>query len=765
MPVKVVTATSRTAGARMARGSGLALSEGTPREAYATGSVDGSTSAAARPRGVRQEAGIEVYVDGALVPLRHLIGGITVDRSIDQPLQRWSFGVLFATAVSLWGSPWARVGPSLGRRSIDLVGVYRTATGVHRFPLITDGVCDNMQCVSSKEGTLAVFNGVDRGGRRDRRAITKIIPAGAGLTRGRVVQLLLAEAGETAFRLEPGSTVYKEVQAVDTSAVRLAQEMLDAEGRRLLWNREGFAVNPRIGRREGRPLKVALEPRDLLYIGTVEVGHSGDVVTDVTLTGTEQVVRDAEAAQGRTSKVNEVEIQAIYAPAVASYRQNNTTGALTPQLGPGAAKLRPVSLVRNIVETSGGVVVTEIEEVYGYHWVEGPRYVYGAAGARYPLTAYLGEDGTEGGSEPAYVEMFERWRLISRKVTRHYYAQDGYFGPASQVGRTYEPWGSRLAGGTENSAPTGVVMPGTEGYKLGSVTDYFSWGMARRALKERDAGVSWEEIDPRDGVRVNGAGEGVVSEGEPGVSGDGESFRLSGREVEIIEAVPVTGYITSTTVYSLGFSLRPGTAYWYAGGDESAQEREVFQLKGWTTTAYTMPEESGHTSIATEWVFDGRPQVVGSRTERKDGAAPAVARIPQPGNSEGLYESEDVAARAMTARSTESRQIKVRLYCPDLEISHEKKEVKTSVPWAETPEELALLCALLVEQSAAAPVGFVTAANYTVAEADWVHLYFPPLALDHDLEIQSVQHGVEGLQGPRVTTFTANAYPEVVYGE
>src|SRR5687767_8346390 len=79
-------------------------------EALGTVTVDGSVTLAARPRGIRQEVGLEVAVGGAFVPLAELHGGLSVERDVHRTMQAWGFQLpVPRDGVGYFGSPFARV--------------------------------------------------------------------------------------------------------------------------------------------------------------------------------------------------------------------------------------------------------------------------------------------------------------------------------------------------------------------------------------------------------------------------------------------------------------------------------------------------------------------------------------------------------------------------------------------------------------------------------------------------------------------------------
>jgi hypothetical protein len=720
-----------------------------PWEAIGTLEVDGSTSDAAVPRaGTVQEVGLEVEVSGAAVPLGELLG-VEVDRDWSRPTQSWGFSMPLAESAARFGSPYDRVGPGMGKQEVDVFGTYRTATGVHRFPLIRGGIVDNSQRRAGAGAYVEQFSGGDKGARRDRRNVTLVLPAGHGLYRDRIIRDVYALAGETAFRLERMRQAYKEVQLVDSAAPDLPAELAATEGRALYYDRAGALTNPKIGVRGNKPILLTLEEGDLLLIADVESSHPGDVVTDVTLTGTEQVVREPEEACGlETHPPQEVVIFGPYTPWHATYSQGSGCGLtdLDPLLLP-LPDDTPISRTRTTIVERCGVVVMEMVEVFGWKRIETARYQYGAAGAlNCRGGVFLDADAMVNGSEPAFAQSFERPDiLLSRTVTRHFYDKPGF-------GFT----GNHLVTDPEHKLVTGS---GTTGYRLGSVTTTDAWRHVRKALKVRVPGTSWEEVDPTNGLLVTGNGEGVAEASE--------SFGRIGKQVEVVDT-DAKGYIDSETVYDQGFALRPGNGYQFAGGDTFASQTEVFGLRGWRVNAYlSKAGEAGHKFVSVPYFYDGTTAKAQPGTiEDRDGARPAVDRI-QPEGEDAfdptLFETDEEREAARNARPTESRQIKVRMSAPSLLATHEPREVKTSLSWAENIVDLAEAAAHIILLSCRHAILFTTAANFGLKEGDWIRLRCRAngMQLDHDLEIQAMRASSGPWPQPCVTAFVGAVYPEI----
>lgn len=720
-----------------------------PWEAIGTLEVDGTTSDAMVPRaGTVQEVGLEVDVNGLAVPLAEVLS-IEVDRDWSRPTQSWGFSMPLAESAARFGSPYDRVGPGMGKQEVDVSGVCRTSTGTHRFPLIRGGLVDNSQRRAGAAGYVEQFNGGDKGARRDRRNVTLVLPPGHGLYRDRIIRDVYALAGETAFRLERMRQAHKEVQLVDAAAPDLPAELAATEGRALFYDRSGALTNPKIGIRGNKPILLTLEEGDLLLIADVESSHPGDVITDVTLTGTEQVVREPEEACGlETKPPQEVVIFGLYTPWHATYSQGS--GCALTDLDPVLVPLpddTPISRTRTTIVERCGVVVMEVVEVFGWKRIETARYQYGAAGAlNCRGGVFLDSDATVNGSEPAFAQSFERPDiLLSRSVTRHYYDKAG-FGFS----------GNHLTTDSEHKL---VTRAGTTGYRLGSVTTTDAWYQIRKALKVAVPGTPWEEIDPTNGLLVTGSGEGVAEASEV--------FRRVGKQVEVVDS-DADGYIEAEIVYDYGYTLRPGTGYQFAGGDTFASQTEAFGLRGWQQTSYlSVLGEGGHVAVTTQFVYDGTsPKVAGGQKESRDGARPAVDRI-QPEGEDAfdpvLFETDEEREEARNARPTESRQIKVRMSAPSLLATHEPREIKTSLPWAENIEDLAEAAAHIIRQSCRHAIVFTTPPNFALKEGDWIRLRCRGngMGIDHEVEIQAARYSFGQWPQPCLGVFVGAIYPEI----
>src|SRR5690606_24860792 len=101
--------------------------------------MDATIAVAARPPSAMQTqvCGFRVYLDGVAVPMSKFTGGINVSIPADGSLASWSLSC--AADDSPFGHPLSYVGPPPGKRSVTIKGVYQTSTGVHEFPLVTNG--------------------------------------------------------------------------------------------------------------------------------------------------------------------------------------------------------------------------------------------------------------------------------------------------------------------------------------------------------------------------------------------------------------------------------------------------------------------------------------------------------------------------------------------------------------------------------------------------------------------------------------------------
>jgi hypothetical protein len=711
---------------------------------------DATASEAARPRGDEmQQAGFEIVINGSVLDLSKVVGTISVSRSYDERLQQCGFTVALTSPTEPLGNPFVGAGPPTGKKTIDVYGVYVTETGDHRVDLIRGGIADTSDREAGDDGYTESISGVCRGGRFDRQVATLNLPPGHGLPRGRVLKLLAAAAGETQTRLEDGNPTVKEVQVVDGDPFAVAAEQQEVENRRIFWDRQGYLVNPQVGRpRAGEATAWDFEERDYLLGSKYRIRHKADVLTDVTIIGTQQIATEDEDT-GDTLTTTETITRAVYVPAQPGYSQS-TGGVYTAQTPPDSPKLRIVRRVRFEQRTRAGVVVHERTQTWGYTNPLAARYEYDTGTQAWVPRAVYTTDSTLGSTEPAYAYPAEIFTTISLTETSHYYDKSGFRrgfipGATPEEGWLDMPYGSLID-------EDGNEVHPQVGYYLGAITRNWAFYAPKRALLERSTAlpppyVPWEDLEPADGTLRMGS-EAV---GQPVAT-----FILVGETVFNAEGT-LDGYKVRERTVRLGYGSPEVSSGKYLYGD--GRERRDFEESFLELTAedvdYLRTAGGTHKKLTTSYAFGNFALSV--EEPGRQGYPPPIERMEVAERNADAYEEGEMAELAKVAKRSETRQIKVQVLASELEEHHVKGVLKTTVPWAENEDELEFVGMSLIDESAAADVDFVLPANFFVDPCQKIHSRYTALGADHDMRIRAVRW-TKPLNGPLTTQVEAKLY-------
>ncbi len=771
--------------------AGVALGSDTvDEELFGIADSDGTVDAAAQPRSTAAiTVGFELVVDGSVVSLTRALPGWTVTRSLDAQLQTWTISFALNDAEGQFGNPFTHSGPALCKKTVTLRGIYLTSTGLHRIPLITDGIADvTTRSVAVGSPSVEEFSGVDAGGRYDRKTVTMVLKPGHGFTRGGVVQKIAAKAGMLQTNVDPsGASCKKEVQLVDSDWLSVAAEMMEVEGRTLVWDRDGLLSNPRTSRPESDEATAwTFDERDFDAAAGIRIQHSADVLTDLTLTTWEQNLGSDECPP--EEQETESEEQAIYKPLQETYQQVGSIAdswvfnAVTP--APGEAELRPVKVVRHETIKRCGTLVWERTREWGWkNWIA-PRmkwdWVWPTTPAEYgflPQTCYTSDNDEEGQSQ-GYEYEKEQWSLLGITEVWHFYNWRGYSRgwmqtPAQTTfagtsGLEYHAWAalsltSIQSGepGEPGGVPRGRCNP--LGSYLGSVT-------AQMAPKFARAAAHTPGNDDEGGLDVGtywlGGAQDCVSNSYPYSPYNGlwwsvpmNTPGLSSGGIEKVVPVALTvtaqidregrGTVTEEVSAHYGWMVLPGSGHTFADGMNSRYDTEKFWLVGTELVTYETTGEGENVRTAVTRDHDGN--VIGTFRETGEGAGPQLQMLDLPERDSSEYESpEQEEELAQPARRSDTKQIKVQVVAEGLEECHEKSELKTEVEWAETEEELIAVGQRMVEDSAAATVNATLAGCNFFVEPGQKHRWVVTVAgLDHDVRLRSVTWSTDGL---RITT-------------
>jgi hypothetical protein len=724
-------------------------------EALASATVDATLAQGSIPLAESfHEAGFEVYVGGQLVPLEKMLGKLEVDTQLDRQLNTWTFTTALVTPDGVFGNPLARGGPPTGLLDIDIFACYKVNGQVVRYPLMLHGIAATVKRYaelsrSSKIGLREELSGLDRGGRFDSMPGTLVIPAGSNLRRDQVVALLIGSAFDELsapdlwFNFEGGNPVNKYVPMIDGDPWQLGGEMFALEGRKLLRDRLGFNWNPVEGTVNNQDAIQAfvLDERLILNAQRFEAdGPPGKIPTSVVLTGTQQLTAAPTPSPAhKISSQREVTI-ASYAPKVAAGEQQVSGAIASIGFSASAPTERPILVVVTTRDVLGSTLVRQTVETYSYVWPEAARYQWNE-GTHHEdaLVCFVPPGAIAGDSAGAFATPTEQFLLSSRVTTEYFYDGIGYTGPE---GLPTDPWFKGLSG-----TATGFLA-GT-GLFLGSVTTTESYYMRRGALKVASGATPWQAIDPTNGILLRGSGEAVF---------DAAASLMTTRKDYLVTKADANGHVATETTYSYGFGLYQGGKYLYtANNQQSSQQEETFELVGITQTAYFPNSETGFTKVQSTFNFDGSStQQVGNPViVLGQGAPPAVEKLPN-------YTPDEIAFPAgQTADPNQTQPMKVTINAYGLLANHPAYKLKTTLQWAETPQELANAGLHIIEQAAADPVTVTTPLLGMLYAGMWLLLRYRPLGIDNLAQISQAKHWTNGeATDPRYSTFVCKIFPQ-----
>lgn len=703
------------------------------------------------------QTGFDVDVGGVLVDHSLLSGEISVEQDIDRLSQTFLFTVALQDADGVFGNPLVRGAPSTGITPITIYATYRVGGAIQRFPLLTGGVADTSRrivdfSVGSRQGKYQEISGLDRGGFYDGIPCTLVIPPGSGLTRAQVTALLLAQIGETQLALEnTGIAINKEVQAVDADPYSLSQEMWDVEGRRLMYDCYGFLANPRRGlmnNPDAGLISLDLDETLTTNVEQLEEDCPGDVPTDVTLTGTQQLISPPTAAPVHTNSTQTTKVYTWTSVPIAYFEQalDGTLSALGGAVTPAALILTQVQVT--ISEYLGSTLVKQVVETYSYYWPEAARYSWdeGTHSDAFQPDVFLPQGAVASDQTIAYATRTPQWLLTSRVTTGYYYDAPGYTGPD---GLSTDPWFLAFHG------TQGGAYPGT-GYKLGSIATTEGYYLPRAAFKAAETGTAWEAIDPINGVLLRGSGEAVAQPAATWVT--------TAADVEVL-STDANGRVVSDLTYHYGFSLFAGSAFYYQNNNATSDESvETFQLTGWDLTTYASLDENTYQQLDATFTYNG---ITGTETAAKSstgpGAGPAADMVTGFAPDPSLYANPSDIKNASLADPSQTQPMKVKVPALGLLGTHVPKYVKTSLAWAETPADLEAAGLYLIEQSAAIDVTFTVPLLGMVVVPNWVSFTYRPLGyLSVPMQVTKAKHYTNGQATDQyLSQITLTLYPNV----
>lgn len=737
-----------------------------------------------------QAVDLELWVNGEFVERANVQGDMTVERDYDNVTQGWTFSCPLTTPDGVFGTPFLCIGPPMGRNSIDIKGIYAFPGREVRIPLITDGIVDNSHREASDSGIIENFTGVDRAGRFDGVKITKQFPPGHGLHRGRVGREIMRSAGETQVDFEDGAQMAKEIQIVDGEPFPILAEIFETENRKLLWDSDGYATNPQVGRvRPDEEIRFSFEERDLLRVAAVSLDSIANVVTLVIANGTRQ------KTQEDCGLVYTTETEFFYESPYTMRRSNYlqaTDGSYTT-LTPNTPITDDPVLVRKVETRTGkrcDTLVHEVVKVWEMCRIEIPRHRWNDNGSSDPadwtwdaLACYTDDnDGVGGG--PAYSDDTEVFRLVSISQTFRFFIAQGY---------GYLPSGASTGGYNGDAGvfswADAIDLPPASGYKtypqidvpdlaeygqaIGSVTFFAKLGHIEGAVKERDTSVYpfplWEDTPPADNREIWGNGTGVNSMNSYlSILSSGflrtEGVDDSPRAYDTIMPWSISANVfygdakqfqTREDEYSWEWAAPIGDRYYYSEDTKRGEESQSLRLVRSVIKEYKADKNIHDESETTIDHIEGTTRQ--RKREGLSGHGPAIERLDQVVVNEDIYEDGEQEDLAKPTKRTETEQVTVTVPFAFFLTCHMPREVTVEFPWAENEDELRKMAEMLAQESAAMPVLFTLPAHFLIREAHPIHLLYRPFAIDHDIRVKKVSWKRSPNQ-PLLTSVEARLY-------
>lgn len=705
-----------------------------------------------------QFVGWRIDVDGVTISPRMYSGvRVHLDRegpsnaTFSCPIHADVPGSLTESTESPIGSPFDYAGSAPGKKPIDIYGRYAGPSGVVEIPLITGGLVTSQDGSSSPD--VDVFNVTDREARYDREAVDALseVPQGHGLTRGALTRRLMRDGEDPVpaalLALAPGAHCYKGLDMPNAQRFAVGRQLWDPENRLLRFDSTGHLVNPlRVGCDSGARVEATISDAELSRGGAGRSGRS-DIVTEICITGVEQITSELGACESVTKSTFQV-TATLFAAQVAPLEQRTSDGHLISTAHVQAdPTLQMTQRVRSWSTYECGTLVREIVLTEAWKWARAARYYFDATTARaidgwYSCWVADGAaDTAGGGTEEAYA--WDAERFVPTSIVQREFYYTGF--------PTAEPTGEYLTRVVEREG--GWLM------RDGSVK-------SRAAVDGGDASDAWETRDysGAGGPSVNRA---QVTAGDAGVYDQQEYYFDAGIGPVPAElpAVPRTAAsyssplrITTTTYdltedgrYQLAkhdvtetWTRRPsGTDFLYSDGSTS-QDRQMVWLTVERVDQFYAPgaDDVGHTATTITSRLGANPVTV---TESRDGYLPAAEKKNEVEVPEGFYESGE-AAEGRAASWYEKRDIEAEDKLPASMLEHHyTRKVILDSPFAENGTELGDEARRrLREGSALACRARLAGVDFTQQPNTLVHLRCRGLRLDRDVEVITVDHDDPG---------------------
>lgn len=679
--------------------------------------VDGTAAGAARPRGVTPVVGIRVYLDGTLVSPGALLAEFTYDDNIDSPLAKWTLAV---PLPSPFGSPLTYGGPAPGIRSVTIHGVYLTPTGIHEIPLVTNGIVDNERREVTADGqTIAHLTGSSALARYDRRRVSLSLPPGHLHGDLEVAALLANLAGMPAV-IGYGRGMLKEVQLSMEAWLQKAQDILTARGYLLTTDPYGDLTAVFDGYDPGRRVDLTLADRDVI-LGTPTIDLPGDVVTRLTLTGTEQMTH-ADCSQ--RVEVSIEYLRSVYAPRVCTLRQASDGGLSTISSGSGTAADIPTGRVETYTVYECHDIVATVVLTYSMYLRQAARYIQHSDGTvGYQDGVLLLPGAVANDNSLAYNQLVERLMLVSKVET--IYRFDDLGRQIAITTTTHSPFFRKTAIKTKSDPLDSFdSTPLISGVLL---------------LGDRTAVAEALEVMPFTGFGVT-------------------SFDDISAVQTVTNAVTPDNKISSTVTANSSNYAPGGSSSMFSDGQPRSLSVETLLELTTQRIVYVDQGESLHGESTT---VTSQGQFVSSTSQNGIAGSlpPAVFRQDIPGTE---------APSGVRASRNDVSVINAQWISWAMEAGHALRDEVAADTWCENPTELQFRARRIIVEGGALTVTVQTAANWFIRPG-WKLLLdlrtvcfqllgFPPITTPWEFYVRQASHALSGPDGPYTTVLTGRTY-------
>lgn len=629
--------------------------------------VGGANSA-----GAVQRVGWRVTVDGVshddCVPNTNIVVG----RRIDRPVQIGSFESVALDGNSDLGNPLNLGAPITGLKTITMELAYRSDDGVSfSEPLITNGTADASQRTINGLAVDAV-SVADSGQQYIDTPVTLKLDAGHASGRGEIISQLATLAGVPSQDIAGTFGILQKAVDIDKGDwISLAQDLAEVRGYRLLWDTDGTMIAvPRGDEWTRGPIKWNFDLTNLVFgvngrrQGGITISPASEAWTKFSMRGSKQVVKGVNC--GLTSTASTVTTTGLFTPNRLQFQQNSGGTVSASGLSAGTPSTRSLSEIFTLVTEDCGDIITSVTDTVRLLNIPKARYFRTTAGAVSTYSVCYLEANSA--SEVGWQYGQEIYALGDRVIDQTFYNADGFVDKEVR-----EIWG---------------------------------WYNPERHVRSRtDLDDPWNTQTATSSWYDSGNGTGLQFETA--------SFQIiERRTVEYgvggSTFIAGAGYLQSRTTTVEKWAAVPGQLYLYGGGREFGESQESFQVVSKITEQF-------------QFLGSGFRKTVGESTV--GGALLPTTVTTGPG---GPPSAKKRKVNENGADRYEQQEIKAECEAPGLlSVRRPREDNERVAEWAETEQELALICERMIIAGQTPEISFTLPANPRIKVGDWGHLSGP----------------------------------------